>query len=473
MSIAVCTQIASPIQEPAPICYVCYEEGTAENDLLDPNPCSCKGSIHIHRLCLIELMKTSNTCSICKTRYVNPEFAGYTCRMIPYSDSRTEIYRQLYEFYKTDEEGRLHGTYKLAAFFNYRNGTSKHFLIEESNYKHGALHGLSRHWDYDAHYCTPGGHYPKYELTYVDGVVDGPFKEYEYRSSLIKKVGTFKRGAEVKVTNYGLRYPTIALIGDYKHYTYFSQHSYGKQLLVEHIIYNEDGTIADGPQHEEYCVDGCIVGFIASTYKGGQLDGPWNAYNYNGDLLESVTYRAGKKEGEYISYYTMTTSSAHFKLGQQVGIKMRANYKGGQLNGLCQTYDWPVNGKSHLSATEIYRNGVQIGKQCLYSHGRLTEVTTLKKDGSRILHGPAWFYNEKDGSLVQKCNYNEGQLDGLLRIYNDNGICAQSILMHEGAPKEGSSVRVYNEETGVPVKNILVEYGASLEDLITNYNVHN
>lgn len=367
-------------------------------------------------------------------------------------------------FYKTDEEGRTHGLCKLVAFFYYRNGTSKHFLIEESNYKHGELHGVSRHWEYTAHYCTPGGHFPLYELTYVDGVVDGPFKVYDNDTRLVKKEGTFKCGTQVR-TRYGFSYPPCTLIGEYKSYTYFSPTVYGKQTLQEHIIYDADGNIADGPQQFAYDADGYIVGFITCTYKNGKRDGPWNAYSYTGDLLESATYSAGKKEGAYISYYVGTANSNY---GKPLGIMRSATYKGGKLHGLLKTYDWPVDGKSRLHASEFWHNGAQIGKQALYQNGRPRQVITLKKDGSRLLHGPAWYYNDKDGSLVQKCNFKEGQLDGLLRFYNEKGICAQSILMCKGEPKEGSAMRFYDGETGQHVKSALIEHGESLDDLVTD-----
>jgi antitoxin component YwqK of YwqJK toxin-antitoxin module len=51
-------------------CYICHGPETYSMPFMDPNPCSCKGSMKIHNCCLFPIIDRNDECSICKSSYV-------------------------------------------------------------------------------------------------------------------------------------------------------------------------------------------------------------------------------------------------------------------------------------------------------------------------------------------------------------------------------------------------------------------
>lgn len=449
-----------PVEE-AQTCYICYEEGSQENALLDPNPCACKGSIRIHLSCLKEAMKLSQTCSICKTLYTDPELIGCICQRLTYRIA-PEICSKygssnLYEYYKLDADGKLHGIYRLyttGAYIGKR-------LVEEVNYVHGREHGVLRSWNVAKYYFT--NNYPSHEITYVDGEVDGPFKVYEYDSDMVEIEGTLKRGAPVK-TNWAFNVPDGYCVGEYKQYSKYAREIFGITDPVAYMRYKEDGTYEDGQQILAYMRGNVIVGSIHCNIKNGLLDGEYIALNFRGEVLEHTSYRNGKKHGIYESYNcNMQESDNRFTARQD--LYQRANYKNGLLHGARQFFS-----EGKVVASGNYSNGQQVGAQRIYSHGKLMEMSTLKQDGSGLLHGPATFCDRLSGAVVQTSNYKDGMLDGLLRLYDERGVCAVSIMMKAGAPKPGSQMHIF-AMNGEIVETTVIDHGTTLYDLVCPLNV--
>ena len=459
----------------AETCYICYEESTEENVLLDPNPCSCKGSIRIHKLCLQEVMKLSQTCSICKTPYNKPELAGCICRIIPYNEIPPS-YRygvgDLKEYYKTDADGKKHGTSRIyaTAFEHYTNqlGHLGQVLVEEANYEHGRLHGTRRLWNYSGHRNGTPTYYPTFELTYVGGEVDGPFKTYEMRSHYVAEEGTLRRGVPIS-THGDIYIPAGYYVGEYKKYSLLARQLFDIHEPVEHLTYKDDGTLADGPQKSacvraNYYSEKLIVGSTHCNYKNGAIDGEFISLNFHGEVLDQGTYKSGKRVGAYVHYDADVNRDGN-NFGRRYGIEEHAQYKDGRLHGHCKIM---YNGRLVLSGT--YSNGRQIGTQRIYQEGRLMEVTTLKSDGSCELHGPAAFYDPYTGALVQTCNYKNGFFDGPLRLYNERGVCTVSIIMKNGRPKEGSQMRLFDVDGNLDETRI-IEYGTFLCHLAEDLGV--
>lgn len=457
----------------AETCYICYEESTEGNVLLDPNPCSCKGSIRIHQLCLQEVMKLSYMCSICKTPYNKPELAGCICRIIPYNeDSRVFRYGagNLKEYYKTDADGKKHGTSKIyaTAFDHYVTQISAEpVLIEEATYEHGRLHGVRRVWNYNGHRNGVPAYYPRYDITYVDGEVEGSFKTYEQHSHYIAEEGILRRGAPISTS--GDLYILVGYyVGEYKKYSILAREFFDIHEPVEHLTYKEDGTLADGLQklacvrRNDYSEQ--IVGSTYCNYNGGRLDGEFISINFRGEVIEQATYKNGKRVGAYVHIASEINADGK-NFGRRCGIEERAQYKDGRLHGQCQIL---FDGRLVLSGT--YLNGRQIGSQRIYQEGRLMEVTTLKNDGSCELHGPAAFYDPYTGALVQTCNYKNGFFDGPLRLYNERGVCTVSIIMKNGRPKEGSQMRLFDVDGNLDETRI-IEYGTFLCHLAEDLGV--
>jgi antitoxin component YwqK of YwqJK toxin-antitoxin module len=90
------------------LCYICFDKETEQNPYANnPRPCSCKGSIKIHRSCLDIILDNCRICTICKNRY-NKEY-------LPTKDGREVIInrndRGEIEEYTVNERGEKHGSY--------------------------------------------------------------------------------------------------------------------------------------------------------------------------------------------------------------------------------------------------------------------------------------------------------------------------------------------------------------------------
>jgi antitoxin component YwqK of YwqJK toxin-antitoxin module len=191
------------------LCYICYENESKENPYAsDPNPCTCKGSIVIHKSCLENVIKTSRKCSICKSKY--------NLKYLPNKDGRelivlTSNYGERIE-YTINERGEKHGSYIeknafgqtviLHSYINgimegpyveyYQNGQIKSVckcrnnriegefcewdtngnIVEESNYKDGKKHGEGIRWESEG-WCRVAK-----TLNYVEGELENGEEEY-------------------------------------------------------------------------------------------------------------------------------------------------------------------------------------------------------------------------------------------------------------------------------------------------------
>ncbi len=139
--------------EEANKCYICYEEQSEENKFANPNPCNCRGTIKIHTTCFDTLTAEYDTCSICKTKYLQNEYKKY-----------------YYPNGQLKEEGLMVNNVKTGLWKTwYTNGQ----LMEEVNYVDGKTHGLYRRWYENGQL--------KIEVNCVDGIVDGLYQRwYEY-----------------------------------------------------------------------------------------------------------------------------------------------------------------------------------------------------------------------------------------------------------------------------------------------------
>ncbi len=174
------------------LCYICYDSEAAENPYLkEPAPCSCKGSIMIHKDCLNTVLKTSRNCSICKNKY--------NVKYLPTKNgleliTETAINGDITE-YTITEEGDRHGEYIV------KKSTGE--LISQSYYQCGLLDGPYKTWYYSGQLeceCTCvnnkiHGLYKSWyengllmeEAMYHEGVKDGLCKKYDNNGKLITK----------------------------------------------------------------------------------------------------------------------------------------------------------------------------------------------------------------------------------------------------------------------------------------------
>jgi antitoxin component YwqK of YwqJK toxin-antitoxin module len=185
------------------LCYICYDAETPDNPYAtNPQPCSCRGSIAIHKKCLKNAINNSHNCSICKTKF----HLSY----LPKKDGKELVIekdmRGRHVEYTVNEKGERHGTYivkykdgRTAVMQTYINGVmegpyveyhkngqiksickcrnnkiegefcewSKHGeTIEESQYVNGVKHGECMRWEYEGYVRTAR------IINYVEGIPD-------------------------------------------------------------------------------------------------------------------------------------------------------------------------------------------------------------------------------------------------------------------------------------------------------------
>ncbi|MDN2696851.1 toxin-antitoxin system YwqK family antitoxin [Janthinobacterium sp. SUN073] len=169
--------------------------------------------------------------------------------------------------------------------------------------------------------------------------------------------------------------------------------------------------------HEAYHATGKLS--EAFTYRDGmQVDGPFESFDEDGNLIARQTLRNGKLEGEIITF---------FPDGK---VASRAQAGDGMLNGLCTEY-YPdgsvrstvtrVNDKATGDAIEYHPNGKLASKLTYGDDGKRRSARSFNEQGVLILE-EAWDPQERlqgtirawhdDGSVKSECQYVAGKAQG-------------------------------------------------------------
>ncbi|MDN2672019.1 toxin-antitoxin system YwqK family antitoxin [Janthinobacterium sp. SUN026] len=169
--------------------------------------------------------------------------------------------------------------------------------------------------------------------------------------------------------------------------------------------------------HETFHATGKLL--EAFTYRDGmQVDGPFEAFDEDGNLVARQTLRNGKLDGEIITF---------FPDGK---VASRAQAGDGMLNGLCTEY-YPdgsvrstvtrVNDKATGDALEYHPNGKLASKLTYGDDGKRRSARSFNEQGVLILE-EAWDPQERlqgtirawhdDGSVKSECLYVAGKAQG-------------------------------------------------------------
>lgn len=306
----------------------------------------------------------------------------------------------LHRDYVTDDEGQLTGFYKVY----HANGV----LSDSIPYTAGKENGLAYSFDVD------GKLY--YTVEYKDGVMQTQ-TQYDKAG---KVSGTEDRSGKRENTLY---YPNGVKLGS----GIFSDGEkeglwtmYDRSDIMEMKINFKEGK-RDG-EFCDYFGNGTV--FERSFYNNGELDGPSIAYFSDGKLFREGYYKDGKPVGSWKTYYSNGKLAKEMYYGEDE-----------QLNG-AQAY-YTYDGKKEHE--EIYENGYFNEYRLYDAEGKLAGSSRLE-NGNGLLHlthpdgktrltvkvlGGRYndtlsIYNIK-GKLTYRCNYIEGQPDGLGITYDDNG----------------------------------------------------
>ena len=138
------------------------------------------------------------------------------------------------------------------------------------------------------------------------------------------------------------------------------------------------------------------------NYISGKLDGFGEAWHENGKIAGRYNHISGKLEGLREDWY------------ENGNMKERFNYKNGKLNGLYE--GWYKNGQK--SAIENYKDGKLDGlSEQWWENGNKKDIYKKingKEDG--IMQG--WYEN---GNLRIKYNYKDGKKNGKQEWWHENG----------------------------------------------------
>jgi antitoxin component YwqK of YwqJK toxin-antitoxin module len=273
-------------------CYICLGERIEEDPFMDPNPCACKGTIKLHKSCYSTLRGTSESCGICKTKY-RTTFTGI---------KRSPLSKFVYNDGTVVDDG-------LFIMFNT-------ILILEASYVDGILEGPYKIFDYNK---------LLEEGTYVANKKDGITKKYRPDDGRLLEEITYrankKHGPQIKYHPSGTQVEEIFWNEDFREGP-SSLYVYGTDWnLQEESLYDKNKLMVtrlfyiNGPMKSE------------KHYVNDRLHGPYRIYSKEGLLKEEGHFEDNVLNGNY-------------KLYSEKGIvKEEKVYVNGILNGPYKVYD--------------------------------------------------------------------------------------------------------------------------------------
>ncbi len=201
------------------------------------------------------------------------------------------------------------------------------------------------------------------------------------------------------------------LHGSYKYYDsktskVISEYIYDNGVLKKYTIFDEKGNIEASEVGTTLTSMKFKKGFhFPSTTiqlnQFGSMIGSFDIYYENGNVLESVNYMAGKKEGIQSKYYS------------DGGKKVETSFVNGMKNGIETSYYPNGNIQSKINYLDDEAFGLNEG---FYLDGKMKH-SYFELDG--VLNGTALNYYP-NGNIKEKCYYIKGNLLSL-EIYDING----------------------------------------------------
>jgi antitoxin component YwqK of YwqJK toxin-antitoxin module len=205
---------------------------------------------------------------------------------------------------------------------------------------------------------------------------------------------------------------------------------YGNRLIIDFIMYHENGKIAS-----------------KTKYQFGKADGEQFYYYNNGNKETEATFIDDLRHGRIITY------------GYDGAVQQIRTYDRGVL--LSYTYlDKngkelpPIQlGKGENSFTVFYQNGNKAVEQTRFNgkiHGKYTEYYS---DGKVMTEGN-YYYGEENGPYLQyhpngnkkvEENYKYGELDGVSSEYHLNGMLKKTSVYRMGE-LHGERKVYYNDQ---------------------------
>ncbi len=142
-----------------------------------------------------------------------------------------------------------------------------------------------------------------------------------------------------------------------------------------------------------------------------------------GNLVEEGFMLNGTKEGTWVTYFP-----------EKGFPKTVESFAGGTYNGVYLGF----NDRGHVELRAGYKNNLLDGFWATYKFGRETETRSYKNGQ---LDGVVRKYNDRTGKLLEEIHYKNGQYDGPYRFYNEEGQITVEYIYKAGTKVSGGEIR--------------------------------
>ncbi len=236
------------------------------------------------------------------------------------------------------------------------------------------------------------------------------------------------------------------------------------------VWYDDHGNVSEKETYKDGKLNGEYTSFYKSgvvkttlNYKDGKPEGVYNEFNKKSALIEKKVFANNKLQGEYQSYHGLGVSAkdytASYTDAKLVGLLTRhyANgklfyevvYKDGVITGIENSYY--IN--DQLKSAHTYANGILNGPyKKYYSNGNLWEEgITLNGD----YHGN-WKIYYPDGVIKKEMIYEKGKLNGVYKEFDTDGKLHEEFLYR----KNEILAYTYYNKAGEVIKEAKKKKGA-------------
>ncbi|MFT5546936.1 toxin-antitoxin system YwqK family antitoxin, partial [Rheinheimera aquimaris] len=357
-----------------------------------------------------------------KQHYIDGMFAGEQLQYYPNGELSKRV---TYHTTERSANGQfpLHGISEiyqenglLFDLSNYvlgeRDGVHKRYmedkLVEESYYKAGKRHGLSKT------FYSSGE--PREHNTYVDGQLTGPFKSWHI-NGMLREEGERKDGQ--LTGRYQLFYDTgkpqklehYAIEKKASDYKFALEGKY--QQWAGNGDLTQEGNYADNKRHGNWITYQQGEKSREQEFITGKAEGRFVDY-YQGRRRTSGYYLNNQKTGEWIEYYYQADDPTYGFIPEGT-VRYKTRWLENKQHGKAEFY----TAKNILYKVETWEKGEKTGdyKEFYVSNGEAKVAGQLKK-GQWFGLWQAWY---EDGTLAQAVHYDESRKHGLAQEYYDNG----------------------------------------------------
>lgn len=144
-----------------------------------------------------------------------------------------------------------------------------------------------------------------------------------------------------------------------------------------------------------------------AEYAHGMLHGKSAKWKENGDKVEEITYKMGKRHGEV----------THYDRGELISAY---HFQDGKMDGPFKHYYRNKNGRLYLETTGQYSKGRKVLEKHLHESGVTINISTRRYAGDDTFEDIKYF--KLDGTMSSDYNYLNGEEHGTCTSHNGQTI---------------------------------------------------